>query len=251
MNVFTPLELQYGGVGELPIAYLGTPYGGWAFQFKSHMVGGVAVCAGAGCDISFEVELARRLHMTVIIVDPTPIAKDHVKEVLLGRDRDVAHLPLVGAYQRPSSYQLDAASRDRILFEDVALSDEDGHIYLYRQDSSGRPADPSLSSKRRRGASGRSLLVESRSLQSLIELHQIDRLDILKLDIEGAEYDVIESLRGISILPRQVLVEFDDLLYPSRASRTRVRDSLRHLERLGYELVYFDGVTNACYELRR
>ena len=36
-----------------------------------------------------------------------------------------------------------------------------------------------------------------------------DKLDILKMDIEGAEYDVIDSLVVSGIRPRQMLVEFN------------------------------------------
>jgi hypothetical protein len=43
--------------------------------------------------------------------------------------------------------------------------------------------------------------------------NEIDHIDILKLDIEGAENQVIPSLLKKRIFPTQILVEFDEIGY--------------------------------------
>ena len=61
-----------------------------------------------------------------------------------------------------------------------------------------------------------------------------DHLDVLKLDIEGAEYAVLDDLLATGLLPRQLLVEFHHGMAGVALSSTE-----RHLERLratGYRI---------------
>jgi FkbM family methyltransferase len=62
-----------------------------------------------------------------------------------------------------------------------------------------------------------------------------DRLDLLKLDIEGAEYAVLASLRVAGLTPRILCVEFDQPV----GIRTVLR-AIRDLERRGYDLLCQD-----------
>ena len=70
------------------------------------------------------------------------------------------------------------------------------------------------------------------------------RIDLLKLDIEGAEFPVVDEILRKRIPVRQLLVEFHDGLLPG----FRLRDSLLALVRLtarGYKLIARVGTTNS------
>lgn len=78
--------------------------------------------------------------------------------------------------------------------------------------------------------------MEGRRLSTLLGPTELDRIEILKLDIEGAEIEVIEDILTDGIRPRQILVEFDQLQKPNRPHRARVRATLRLLSDAGYRL---------------
>ena len=62
-------------------------------------------------------------------------------------------------------------------------------------------------------------------------------MEILKLDIEGAEIEVLEEILADGVRPRQLLAEFDQLQKPTAAHQARVRRTLRLLSESGYRLM--------------
>ena len=66
-----------------------------------------------------------------------------------------------------------------------------------------------------------------------------NRLDLLKMDIEGAEYGVLEDMLGAGITPRVLCVEFDQLV-----PIWRTAGMIARLRRAGYALVHRDGLNH-------
>lgn len=62
-----------------------------------------------------------------------------------------------------------------------------------------------------------------------------ERVDIIKMDIEGAEYVVIDQLAREGPLPRALCVEFDQ---PQPLRRTM--SAVETLRRAGYELAHIE-----------
>lgn len=77
----------------------------------------------------------------------------------------------------------------------------------------------------------------------------LDRVGLLKLDIEGAEGEVLRWCIDHEFLPIQLLVEFDEINYPTRSSMKAVKALISELL-MHYYLVHFDGQTN-CLFVRR
>ena len=73
-------------------------------------------------------------------------------------------------------------------------------------------------------------------LKSLMERNQHRQVDLLKLDIEGAEYGVIDQVISCQIPVRQILVEFHDGLLPGVRHRQTWR-AMAQLLRRGYKLL--------------
>ena len=63
-----------------------------------------------------------------------------------------------------------------------------------------------------------------------------ERIDLLKLDIEGAEYGVIEDMQSSGILPKQLLVEFHHRFEEVGTKKTE--EALARLKSMGYSLVH-------------
>jgi hypothetical protein len=62
----------------------------------------------------------------------------------------------------------------------------------------------------------------------------------VKLDIEGAEAPVIEWMLEPKFYPRQLLVEFDELSFPTRTSVSGVKNLINRLLDF-YALADYDG----------
>ncbi|NNE35221.1 MAG: FkbM family methyltransferase [Rhodothermales bacterium] len=82
--------------------------------------------------------------------------------------------------------------------------------------------------------------VEVRRISTLMSMLGHSKLDLLKLDIEGAEYDVIADLVASNVDVRQLLVEFHHRL-PS-CSLDQTRTALRRLQEAGFRI--FDVSAN-------
>ena len=66
------------------------------------------------------------------------------------------------------------------------------------------------------------------------------QIDLLKIDIEGAEYEVLDSLLEKRLPVKQVLVEFHHDILPGIARRKTVRMILKMVA-CGYKLLNQDG----------
>ncbi len=74
------------------------------------------------------------------------------------------------------------------------------------------------------------------SVKDLIALVGDPVVDVLKLDIEGAEHVVIESMIADGVKPHCLCIEFDD------HTIRKVARSTRRLQRFGYDLWHIEGL---------
>jgi hypothetical protein len=86
-------------------------------------------------------------------------------------------------------------------------------------------------------------------LKSLVERNQHRHVDMLKLDIEGAEYGVIDQIITCHIPARQILVEFHDGLLPGVRRRQTWR-AIAQLLRRGDKLLAEVGTAYTFIEGR-
>jgi FkbM family methyltransferase len=165
---------------QVATEFHGTEYGGWAILRDSLGPDARVISAGVGEDASFDLALIRKYGCAVHALDPTPKAvhwaQQHVRD-------------------------------PRFVLHQLALSDADGSLRLYF------PArDDHVSASFRPGGhlSRRVFDAPARTLQTLFALFGMESVDVLKMDIEGAEYGVIENGLGTGAFERvgQLLVEF-------------------------------------------
>jgi FkbM family methyltransferase len=155
---------------------LGSDYGGWTIP--NDLLGPQSVCysGGVGRDVSFDVELIGRFGCKVYGFDPTPDSAEFVAESDL-----------------PSQYE----------FLPYAFCRTDGQqrFHLFN------PRDGSYSMNlQRRG--GDYFVGRCRSVSSVMKELGHARLDLLKLDIEGAEYEVLDSILDDGVEVGVLCVEF-------------------------------------------
>jgi len=215
------------------IEKIGTAYGGWYCAPACLAPDGLAVCAGAGEDVSFDVLLNTRFGLRVVCVDPTPRAVAHVRTLLDAAARG-ATIPIADG---PPRYALEGFDTTRFEFLPVALWSTDGSLRLFA------PRDPRHVSHSAANLQHTTEFIEvpALRLESLLAARGETRLTLLKLDIEGAEYAVLDDLLAGPLRPAQLLIEFDELNAPqSVAMGVRVARRVRALLSAGYRLVHVE-----------
>jgi FkbM family methyltransferase len=157
---------------------LGSRYGGWWVPTSVLTPGAVAYCAGAGDDVTFDLALLGH-GLRVTTFDPTPRSVTYVNSLRI--------------------------EDERFRFVPVGWWNEDTEIEVYA------PRDPAHASYSALDlqATGRSITVPVRRVATLARELSDTALDIIKMDIEGAEMVVIPDILSSGPLPRVLCVEFD------------------------------------------
>jgi FkbM family methyltransferase len=143
---------------------VGTAYGGWMVPVDVVAPGWIAYCVGVGGDISFDLDLIKRFDMTVRAFEPVQAFVD-------------------GALQT-------AAGEPRFGAEAVAIAPADGPI---RMQATHHPGSDSVSAAGLYDTQDW-FEVPGATIPSLMAQHGDARVDLLKLDIEGGEYEVLPGL---------------------------------------------------------
>lgn len=182
-------RLVRGGRDEF--VRLGSRQGGWWVPTSALVRGSVAYCAGAGEDVSFDVALLER-GLRVTTFDPTPRSVRHVES--LGMDDE------------------------RYRFMPVGWWNDDTDIDLYAPRDPSHVSHSALNLQRTQEA----ITVPVRRVSTLARELGDTAVDIIKMDIEGAEMVVIPDILSSGPLPRVLCVEFDKVR-PFREVRALIR----------------------------
>ena len=154
----------------------GSHYGGWEVASGQLSSGSVVYSFGVGQDISFDLALIEEFGLTVHAFDPTPSSIRWVHE-----------------QDFPSSFVL----------HEFGLADFDGEALFSAPLDSTHVSHTVLP---RPGVTRQAFPV--RKLSTIMNALGHSQIDLLKMDIEGAEYSVIDDLAGSNIRPTQILIEF-------------------------------------------
>ena len=185
---------------KLNSVHLGSSYGGYAVCTDRLDASSIVYSAGIGEDISFDLALIERVGCTVYGFDPTP--------------RSIAW---VHAQQLPAGFVL----------RPFGLADYDGVASFLPPDNAAHVSHTLMArddDRRER------VDLPVRRLTTLMRELGHERIDVLKMDIEGAEYAVIDDLVANNIRPRQLLLEFHHQLPGIALGRSEAAlDSLNHV----------------------
>jgi FkbM family methyltransferase len=168
----------------------------------------VVYSGGVGRDLTFEHALVQRFGCAVVLCDPSPTGLE--------------------------TMALPANRIPQFSFHSVALAGCSGKLTL------APPQDSREGSWFASAAGAGALQVPSMDLASLLRQNGHDHIDLLKLDIEGAEYDVIADLLRRRLPVRQVAVEYHHGILPGIRRSQTVRSILK-MTAAGYRLLKQDG----------
>lgn len=207
-SAFRRQWLRWHGIAEelaCPTLELGIARGAWCLCPDGLNAGSVVYSFGVGTDISFDLALIGRFGATVHAFDPTPRSRDWLRTQTLP-DRFIYHEYGIAAYDGVQDFH-------------APKNPESAHF---------SPVP------RYRGLRLEKVAAPVKTLQSIMAELGHDRVDVLKLDIEGGEYDVIGDLLAGPALVGQLLVEFHHNFRTIPFAATA--DALRGLRAAGFRI---------------
>jgi len=200
------------------IINIGTKYGGWSVPEDIFDMSSVCYCVGCGEDISFDLGMIEKFGSTIFAYDPTPRAISFVKEKT--EDIDLYH------------------------FFSIGLWDSDCRIQLFE------PMNPEHVSHSALNLQGTKAYIEVdvMRLRNIMSDNNHESIDLLKIDIEGAEYKVINSIIEDRLSIKVLCIEFDEWNNPLDVYyKKRISKSIKSLIEYGYEIIDCDFKGNYTF----
>lgn len=184
-----------------PMLRLGRGHGRWPVWPGPIRADTVVYSFGVGREVSFERDLIERFGVTVHAFDPTPLSLEWVRSQELPPEF-VLHETGIAAY--------DGVAR----FAGPAQADWESFSMV------------------RRSGIGQAVEAPVARLATLVGRIGGPPPDLLKLDIEGAEYEVLPDVLASGFRPRQILVEWHHRWAETGPKATR--QAIRRLNEAGY-----------------
>lgn len=163
---------------SINVSTLGNEFADWTFYPELLNDKSIVYSFGVGDDISFDLGLINHFDLQIFAFDPTPKSIDWIT-----------------AQNLPKQFK----------FHPVGLADFDGKAKF------NPPANPnhiSATMAQRPETRDFSYKVEVKSLKSIMQELGHRHIDLIKMDVEGTEYQVIDDMQLKNLRPGQVLIEF-------------------------------------------
>lgn len=194
--------------------WIGNDYGGFYLNTNLISKSSVVYSIGIGTDVSFDKELINRFNCKVYAYDPTPKSIKWVNKNFKNKN---------------------------FIFFPIGLSEIKGikDFYLPKNNSHVSGSFIKIDSVDRNEI----VKLKFETLLNQLSKNNHNKIDVLKMDIEGAEYEVINHIYNNKINIKQVCVEFHPHLIEDGKNKTKY--AIGQLEKLGYNCF---GISDSLLE---
>ncbi|MBC8046644.1 MAG: FkbM family methyltransferase [Fimbriimonadaceae bacterium] len=165
----------------------------------------VVLSFGVGTDITFDLGLYNKGVRNIYLFDPSSISKKYIQKIKL-----------------PASFS----------FYAFGLSDEDKTVSFFMPKDENKVSGSSY--QHQHLDEHQPVKVEMKKLSTTMNMLNISHIDILKIDIEGSEFDVIKNMMEEKIYPMQICVEYHSRYFED--GQQKLKDSINLLLSHQYEL---------------
>lgn len=185
----------------------GNRYAAWTFCPENLDEHAVIYSFGVGEDISFDLALMEHYKLQIHAFDPSPRSIEWVQKQGLS---------------------------EAFHFYPIGLAAQDGTIYFGESLHPGIHSLKKMDTVQENETSLKTHLLPVNRLDTFIQELGHERIDLLKMDIEGAEYEVIEDIIHASVPIMQVLIEFHHRF--ERKGIEMTRQAISSLNEAGYSI---------------
>jgi FkbM family methyltransferase len=196
--------------------WYGNQYGGFYVYPKFLNQNSIIYSFGIGEDISFDISVIENHNCHVFGFDPTPKSIKWVKQ----------HQSL------PSKF----------IFFEYGIADKSGMIDFYLPKNIEHVSGSFI--KQDNVDDKQKVLVEMKSWEDIVNTLGHSQIDVLKMDIEGAEYNILDSFLESSVPIIQILIEFHDRLFDD--GKIKSINAIKKLKNHGYEIF---GISDSFEEV--
>lgn len=208
-KIYVPAQIK------LKKTWMGSEYGGFFVYLPLLNADSNVFSFGVGEDISFDQALIECKNLTVHTFDPTPRVSDFIQPHLL--------------------------KYEKLTFSNIGLGAKDGEVLFFPPENAGHVSCSVVPNKE---TEDKAFKVQMKRLSTILEETGISDVDLLKIDIEGAEYEVVPDLLDSGILVKQLQLEIHPDLFHDGRKKTKAL--INQLNTAGFSIF---GVSNTCREL--
>lgn len=184
--------------------WVGNKYGGFYIANNSLSNNSIVYSIGIGEDVSFDLDIIEKYNCKIFAFDPTPKSINWVDKNVLNKNFN---------------------------FSPVGISNEKGSksFYLPKDSKHVSGSLEKISTVNESNA----VELDFDTLKNQMIKNKHHKIDLLKMDIEGSEYDVIDLIVTDKIQIDQILVEFHPHLVQD--GRKKTKSTINRLESFGYK----------------
>jgi FkbM family methyltransferase len=185
------------------IKWLGGAYGGFYVDISKINKDSVVYSFGIGEDISFDKELINKTKTVIYGFDPTPKSIKWVNKNKI----------------------------ENFNFFDFGIGDKNKEMKMYLPKNKDHVSGSVIKNN---NLSNDSVNIKIRTLDFIMNKLNHNYIDLLKLDVEGSEFDVLNEILNKNINVNQIVVEFHDRFFKNgKEMRKKI---IKKLKNKGYTL---------------
>ncbi len=197
-------------------SWYGNSYGGFFIIPELLSEKSILYSIGIGKDISFDLKCLKKHALNIFAFDPTPKSINFIKE---------QKLPL------------------NFKFYEYGITANLSGVERFFMPENPNAVSGSLISHSETNATN-FIEVNMLTFDDMAKLNKHNHIDVLKMDIEGAEYDVLDSILQSEVTIDQILVEFHDRLFDLKEYKSK--NIVLKMIDFGYEIY---GVSKSFEEI--
>jgi FkbM family methyltransferase len=190
------------------IIQLGTKVHGYFIPENFLNSSSLCYCVGAGEDISFDTELVHHFGCDVVILDPAPEGINHFN-LLKSKIENHESLSL-NNLETKFTYRIKKDQLSKLKFIELGVWTEATMIKFYKPNIGDYYVSHSIELFKEHGEY---IEVPVDRLSNIMKSQGHTSIDLLKLEIEGAEYKVIETIVEDKLDIKIILVEYDEVYH--------------------------------------
>ncbi len=230
------------------LKHFGTIYGGYDI-YDEELINPTVLSCGVGEDISFDIDIINYYNAKIYLIDPTPRSKIYFDEVKRNFGLTTERKYNETGYINAKNYNLKNINSDNIFYIDKAFSNRNNESVKLYYPKNPNHVSLSFNNKYNSRISDNSIICKTIDYQSTLQNFEIKQVDILKLDIEGSEIEVLNSVLENENLPKQILVEFDIRRRPSFLNKKKLETIHKKIIRK-YQLININKKGDFTYILK-